>query len=347
MIDKFVLVAGSQGNIGKCVTKALDRLGVGYITMDVSSSADLHPGSDFSYAKEKWFKDLSLVISCMPYHSNWPLAVSAIREDIPYCDLGGSVEDSADINAYAGGTYLSSSVKNPQPEFKDAPRQVFTDLGLAPGWVNIIAAHKVASSVKVPESVTMMVGGIPQDPDCNPLRYERTWSLDGLLNEYRDNCIILKDGIIQTVPGMSGLRRHETLESFYTSGGASHSIHAMKERGVLNCEYRTLRWKGHNELMCWLMKHLDSDGIDSLLEIPDKIEDVVLMSAYLDDDVQPGWGGFTRVYHDDEFSAMQKATAYPFVAAALLMDEMPKRPLNYFDIPYEKFDKIVNSLLTE
>ena len=92
----------------------------------------------------------------------------------------------------------------------------------------------------------MMVGGLPEyhQSTKNPLRYAVTWSVDGLINEYRDDCLILEDGEIKTVKGMDGVEQIEgnnfgRMEAFYTSGGASHSIHSMKERGVKNCYYKS------------------------------------------------------------------------------------------------------------
>ena len=39
-----------------------------------------------------------LVISALPYHLNFNLAVACLEKKIPYCDLGGSVPVSDEIN---------------------------------------------------------------------------------------------------------------------------------------------------------------------------------------------------------------------------------------------------------
>ena len=68
------------------------------------------------------------------------------------------------------------------------------------------------------------------------------------------------------------------------------------------------------------------------------------MGVYLDE------ASLERViYHDDQFSAMQKATAFPVasVTAMLgegLMDE--KRDLEYSDINYEKFNCLLAELIS-
>ena len=51
------------------------------------------------------------------------------------------------------------------------------------------------------------------------------------------------------------LLENEELEAFYTSGGASHSIPSMKERGVNNCCYKTIRYKGHRDMVRLLIRN--------------------------------------------------------------------------------------------
>ena len=66
--------------------------------------------------------------------------------------------------------------------------------------------------------------------------------------------------------GMEGLQDvefemlGETLEAFYTSGGASHSIRVFKDQGVKNCFYKTLRYKGHCEATRFLVRHCKLDN---------------------------------------------------------------------------------------
>jgi saccharopine dehydrogenase-like NADP-dependent oxidoreductase len=319
MMKKEILVAGSEGNIGRCVQWALDRLGVSYIPYDIN-----HLTVQFT---EPDFVNTRAAISCLPYHKNLQFAKECIGRNMRYCDLGGRVDVSGEINKLKG--------------------QVFTDLGLAPGWINIVGSHLVRANMdKEPTELYMMVGGIPMRPDkCGPLKYQRTWSLDGLLNEYRDDCVILENGELKTVPGMSGYNDGGPIESFFTSGGASHSIQEMKELGLKYCGYKTLRWKGHHAIMTWLMESLSDKEIERLIPLESNPKDIVIMQANVDtNNINTiNWG--KDITCNEQFTAMQMATAFPLVAAAVLMDEMPYRPLTYADVPYEKFDKIVSDLL--
>ena len=190
----------------------------------------------------------------MPYTENLDVALWAIDNDLRYCDLGGSVSFSRSIKAMA----------------QKANKPIMTDLGLAPGWVNLLG-EEVYAQLPEADTVTMMVGGIPRvRVKADPLNYMLTWSLDGLLNEYVDRCEIIDNGEIKTVSGLDGLEDLVVdgleLEAFYTSGGSAHSILVMHARGVKNCYYKTLRWRGHCELMNFIISaSKDSRAIEDLL----------------------------------------------------------------------------------
>ena len=224
-------------------------------------------------------------------------------------------------------------------------------MGLAPGWINIIAEQECIKQKKLPTSVTMRVGGLPVDRCSNTLKYSCTWSYDGLINEYKDDCIVLRNGEEHVVKGLEGLDNLNTpigvLESFFTSGGTSHTLKKLKDLGVKNCYYKTFRYPGHRDYISFLLNDCQASD-ETVIEILKRIcppeDDLVIMGVYLDE------GSLERIiYHDDQFSAMQKATAFPVasVTAMLgegLMDE--KRALEYSDINYEKFNCLLAELIS-
>jgi saccharopine dehydrogenase-like NADP-dependent oxidoreductase len=295
-----------------------------------------------------------VVISSLPYHQTETLARICIDNGLRYCDLGGRVDVSQRINDYAK---------------EKASKPVFTDLGLAPGWVNILAEEGCRQIHGQADEVEMMVGGLPDYSQSthNPLRYAVTWSVDGLINEYRDDCLILEDGEIKTVKGMDGLIKVEgenfgQMEAFYTSGGASHSIHSMRSRGVKNCSYRTLRYRGHRDIVKFLIKDcgLDDCSLEQIFVTGcgHANKDEVFIVA----EVKGGdktWRRERVIKADENFSAMQKATAFPIASVAALMAEGvfdgPKeqhrdyytqysRSLAYNDIPFDLFKEKLNIL---
>ena len=184
------------GRMGQVIGYAMDQLGFDIYAVDtqMQSIDNLHDllGKETDFSLDPSFDLLNdtkpdVVISSLPYHQTEKLAYHCIDSGIRYCDLGGRVDVSNSINEYAA---------------ERATKPVFTDLGLAPGWVNILAEQGY-KRVYDATDVRMMVGGIPLNRPKGPLKYFMTWSMDGLLNEYRDDCEILQDGEIQIVPGLS------------------------------------------------------------------------------------------------------------------------------------------------
>jgi lysine 6-dehydrogenase len=286
-----------------------------------------------------------VVISSLPYHQTETVAKHCIDNGIRYCDLGGRVDVSERINSYAKKTGSGS-----------AP--VMTDLGLAPGWVNILSEWGF-SQLDGADSIKMMVGGIPLTRiDKNPLNYVTTWSVDGLINEYRDDCEILSYGEIKKATGMSGLEDVEvgllgTLEAFNTSGGASHTIESMKARGVQHCSYKTLRYKGHRDIVRFLIRDcfLPDKCLKQIFQVgcstnADNGDIVIIMSEVKKGDLI--WKKEKIVNTSNDASAMQRATATPIsvVADMLAQGRLDgKSSLSYADIPFSDFDSKLKELL--
>ena len=346
------------GRMGQVIAHAMERLGHSVSIADTSSEALNLIEYDSAEYKTYHINDLDedlkkilsqsfdLVISALPYHATKKVARACIENGTPYCDLGGSVPVSQEINDYAD----------------EVGSMVFTDLGLAPGLVNILAEWGY-NELGGADDISMMVGGLPNVPSSNLLGYTITWSIDGLINEYKDDCEILEDGEIKIVKGMDGLesvvsQRLGEYEAFYTSGGASHTIRTMKERGVKNCSYKTLRYKGHNDIVKFLIRDCDLTD-ECLAEIFEKgcntdDDDIVVVRAV----VELGnlfWKKELIVYSDNiqgrslagaTYSAMQKSTAFSLAAVADLMarNQFENRPLGYKDIPFDSFSKNLSTL---
>src|SRR5437016_3671203 len=70
--------------------------------------------------------------------------------------------------------------------------------------------------------VQMRVGALPVFPH-NALKYNLTWSTDGLINEYCNPCESIRDGTLVEVPALEELEQFTLdgveYEAFNTSGG--------------------------------------------------------------------------------------------------------------------------------
>ena len=329
------------GRMGTSISWYMHKLGYRIIGVDAMPSAHerlkgIFGEEDFGFYRTKHadrdctqildLESPDVVISSLPYHQTEAVAKVCVDKGLRYCDLGGRVDVSRRINEYANDK---------------ATKPIMTDLGLAPGWVNILAEQgfrEVARGGEV-QSIKMMVGGLPVEKLNHPLDYAITWSVDGLINEYKDNCEIIKNKKIETVAGMDGLEIVNseylgTLEAFYTSGGSSHTIKTMQERGVVDCAYKTLRYPGHIETVKFLMKDCSLSD-EQMAEIFNKgcnldIPDLVIIKAYAKkDDLL--WSKEILVSSiENEFSAMQRATSGPISVVASLMAE------GMFDARYDE-----------
>ena len=297
-----------------------------------------------------------VVISSLPYHQTEEIAYWCIANEFRYCDLGGRVDVSSSINKEAK---------------EKATKPVFTDLGLAPGLVNILTEHGCKQIHRTPTDIKMMVGGLPKKKINHPMNYAATWSIDGLINEYEDDCEILEDGQIRTTQGMEG---HElvdtenlgTLEAFYTSGGASHTLASMKDRGIKNCCYKTLRYKGHRDVVKFLIRNckLSRSCLNKVFEEgcqdDHQTGDYIILKIIINAGAV-SWDKELLIGSSAEFSAMQQATAFPIAAVASLMaegffDDQNKerqrrgywecfsKSLSYADVPYDEFSGTLDKL---
>ena len=264
---------------------------------------------------------LDLVFSAAPYNVNIEIAKECNRAGVPYADLGGNPFVSETIQNNAVAIYPERSV--PQSP-------VFTDLGCAPGWVSIIAEELIRGR-EDGAKISMCVGGLPRDPEGLPWKYGIVFSPNGLYNEYTGDCDFLALYVKATAPALSGHRHVSTLagnlEAFNTKGGMGLSLHNLMARGVHSAQYQTLRYKGHWDILDNLLnnhRYTEEQFTTALKEnCPVITEDIVVGK------VEVEWSGLPKerrirefvILADGRFTAMQKATAFPAAAAALLMTQ--------------------------
>lgn len=216
------------------------------------------------------FEGFDAVISAVTYRFNPSLTKLAIAAGASFFDLGGNNDTVAEQFTY-------------DEEAKAAGVVVIPDCGLAPGMVSVLAAAGVREFDQV-DSLKIRVGGLPQNPVA-PLNYQMVFSAEGLINEYWEPVVILKDGAFQTVEPMSAVEELEfpklgKLEAFYTSGGTSTLPQTYRGKiGFL--DYKTIRYPGH----CALFKPMLEIGLASREKIAVDGQDVeprALFKAVLD-----------------------------------------------------------------
>jgi saccharopine dehydrogenase-like NADP-dependent oxidoreductase len=207
--------------------------------------------------------------------------------------------------------------------------------GLAPGFVSI-AAHHLTKEFASLDEVRLRVGALPQFP-TNEMKYNLTWSTDGLINEYGNPCEAIRDGRMISVLPLEGLE-HFSLdgvdyEAFNTSGGVGTLCETLDSR-VRNLDYKTIRYRGHRDLIAFLMNELRLNHRRDLLKdifenaIPITPQDVVLIfctvtgkkDGYLTQ-ITDARKIYANTVHGERWSAIQITTAAGICAAVDLFRE--------------------------
>lgn len=213
--------------------------------------------------------DRDAVICALSYQYSEAVARFALEKKLSYFDLTEDVATARTIRQLAESA---------------APGQIFMpQCGLAPGFISIVAAHLLQSFDQV-DSVRMRVGALPTFPS-NMLKYNLTWSTDGLINEYCNLCEVIHDGRPLEVLPLEGAEEFSLdgvrYEAFHTSGGLGTLVGTLSGQ-VRELNYKTIRYPGHRELMQFLLGELRlrerRDLLREILEqaVPITFQDVVV-----------------------------------------------------------------------
>lgn len=208
------------------------------------------------------------VISAAPFFLTPTIASAAKEAGAHYFDLTEDVAATSAVRDLA----------------KDAATAFMPQCGLAPGFVGIAGAALAEKFDKL-DSLHMRVGALPLFP-TNALKYNLTWSTDGLINEYCNPCDAIVNGErTKTQP----LEDYEILghdgveyECFNTSGGLG-TLPETLDGKARDVSYRSIRYPGHCDILKLLLNDLGLERRRDLLKeifeaaLPRTDQDVVLV----------------------------------------------------------------------
>ncbi len=273
-----------------------------------------------------------VAVSAVNYWFNAQLASMAVEGRAHFLDLGGNndiVAQEFELNDQAAARGVT----------------IIPDCGLAPGLAGILG-YWLVDGLERAESLKLRVGGLPSSP-LPPMNYKVVFSVQGLINEYIEPAVVIRDGRLKDVPSLSELETltfpapFGELEAFQTSGGTSTLPRTLEGR-LPNLDYKTIRYKGHCaqfrllvELgLCDATPLIFGDGkvapremlarlMDKKLDLPG--EDVVLLLAEAE-----GWTADGKAIrktvriidrHDgvNDISAMMRMTGYPAAIIAWML----------------------------
>jgi saccharopine dehydrogenase-like NADP-dependent oxidoreductase len=293
---------------------ARDRMDLPFVTKsldvrDTTALADALEGSD-------------AVVSCLPYNLNLGVAEAAYQAGVHYFDLTEDVPTTNRVLELATGpNSTAKGVFAPQ-------------CGLAPGLIGIIGSSLTKHFDEI-RSIELKVGALPRHP-AGLLGYAFNWSAEGVVNEYLNDCEVLRSGHRQMVPAMT---EHERvviggieLEASLTSGGLGTMCETYQGR-VQRLDYKTMRYPGHFELMRFFFDEL---GLRDRRELAGEIlvdakppvdDDVVYLHAAVEGK-QSGMGGhyrkqYVRAYQPLEINGrVWRAISWTTAASAAAVVEL-------------------------
>jgi len=267
------------GHIGQTIARLLHATGDYQVTVIDKSAAALAKlaaegiqgslvDTEDTVALAAALRGQTTVVNALPYHLAITAARLALEAGCHYFDLTEDVAATKEIKRLAEG----------------AKTAFMPQCGLAPGFIGIVA-HHLSKGFDSLADVKMRVGALPAFP-TNALKYNLTWSVDGLINEYCHPCEAIHDGrAIEALP-LEGLE-HFSLdgteyEAFNTSGGLGTLCETLEGR-VRNLDYKTVRYPGHRDLMMMLLEDLqlknDQETLKAIMRksMPATMQDVVLV----------------------------------------------------------------------
>jgi saccharopine dehydrogenase-like NADP-dependent oxidoreductase len=249
------------------------------------------------------------VLSALSFHHNSGVARGALESGASYFDL---TEDVATSDAVA------------RIAEQAADGQIFMpQCGLAPGFISIVANDLISWFDRI-ETVKMRVGALPQFA-TGELKYNLTWSTDGLINEYCNPCEAIHASRRVDLLPLEGLEEFSLdgvrYEAFNTSGGLGTLCDTLEGK-VRELNYKTVRYVGHRDQMKLLVDELRlSEHREQFKEILERAVPVTFQDVVVTFCTVTGWrkgllvqkSDARKIYHqqigDEMWSAIQITTA--------------------------------------
>ncbi|HTH72252.1 MAG TPA: saccharopine dehydrogenase C-terminal domain-containing protein [Candidatus Pristimantibacillus sp.] len=333
-----ILVANLLHDSGFTVTGAdsVKRSGLPFATktMDISKPKELN----------SLLKDADAVVSCLPFFLNKDVSTIVAKAGLHYFDLTEDVPTTNHIRKLAK---TSKGLLAPQ-------------CGLAPGFIGIVGAN-LAKDFDTLRSIELKVGALPKHPR-GKLGYAFNWSPEGIINEYINDCEVIRMGQRQMVPALEGYEIVSVsgmqFEAATTSGGLGTMCETYDGK-VQELSYKTIRYLGHFEQIKFLFQELRMQEDRALLgkimrnALPASSEDFVFVHAAVE-----GWkdgvlarAEFVRAYSQMKLNdgKVWPAICWTTAASVAAVVEMVrdgtlpnKGFLKQEEIPLEKFLKTQN-----
>jgi saccharopine dehydrogenase-like NADP-dependent oxidoreductase len=261
-------IARLLSECGDYTVRAIDKDAVALAKLGAISKSTAVVDTENAAALKQLLVGADAVINALPYHLAAQTAAQAKAAGCHYFDLTEDVAATRRIKELAAG----------------ADTAFMPQCGLAPGFVGVVARH-LTKKFEIVHDLKMRVGALPAFP-TNSFKYNLTWSVDGLINEYCHPCEAIRDGQRVNLLPFEGLERFSIdgveYEAFNTSGGIGTLCETLAGT-VRDLDYKSIRYPGHRDLMKVLVEELrlkhDQATLADILRraVPSTMQDVVLI----------------------------------------------------------------------
>lgn len=294
---KKVLVLGG-GKMGQVIARDLSRTYQVKIADINEAVCDI--SLDISSANKIEIKDL---------FNNFDLIIGALPSQLGHRPLKHAAEN--------GNNYVDLSFSAQSPDYLDSIARksgsiILHDCGLSPGLSNLIAGN--LNRIYKPSFITIMVGGISQNPDAM-YGHVNTWCPKDLREEYTRPARFILDGKEKYLNPLDSRfwSKHKFDEIGELEGFISDGLRSLlKLKGPDTISEITLRRKGHLKQVRKLIG--ENKFVKEIEEKCSKGKDTVILQVECDN------ATVTMVdKQKDKISSMARTTAYSCSAFAKLI----------------------------
>ncbi len=274
------------------------------------------------------------IVNCLPFYASKKPAEYAVKHRTHYFDVTEDVETGRFIRELARST----------------DKALVPHCGLAPGIVSIIGANLIKDFDSI-NDVRVKCGVLPIY-STNSLRYAITWSVDGLVNQYCNKCLVVDNYHIKEVEALGDTENFIfdgiEYESFNTSGGIGTLAESFAEK-VCQMSYQTIRYPGHRNLVYFLMNELGGANHREFLvnlfqsALPVTRDDVTIINITVNGSMngQVIEKSYTKKFYSQQISSIQATSLEATTAGSLcaVISEVLTNPEKYKGfIKQENFD---------
>jgi saccharopine dehydrogenase-like NADP-dependent oxidoreductase len=182
-------------------------------------------------ALTKAVQPFDLILGAVPGSFGYQMLKTVLKAGKRIVDISFAPENALDLNDLA----------------KQHNAMAIVDMGVAPGLSNLLLGHH--NETMQVERFVCQVGGLPVGKKW-PYQYKAPFSPIDVIEEYTRPARIMRNNKIETLPALAepviaDFKGVGELESFITDGLRS----LLFTMNIPNMEEKTLRYKGHRELM--------------------------------------------------------------------------------------------------